>query len=222
MSAATDSTLVPRARPAEAAPPRARRESAGVRRAALVEAVLDVVAESGLAAASLRTVADRAGVSNGLIRHHFSGKEQMIVAAYATTVERLTAPGLEALTAPGLSARGRLRAFLGANLCEAVTTPRMFTLWANFLATIHVSPAMAAVHRRGYLDYRAQTEPLIAAVLDEAGREGDCRALGIEVNALIDGLWLEGSLLPADFAPGELVARAVAGAEKLLGVPLEG
>lgn len=218
MPAATPADLDPRARPA---PTRARRESAGVRRAALIEAVLDVVAESGLAAASLRTVADRAGVSNGLIRHHFSGKEQMIVAAYSVTVERLTAPGLEALTAPDLSARGRLRAFLGANLCEVVTTPRMFTLWANFLATIHVSPAMAEVHRRGYLDYRAQMEPLIAAMLAEVGREGDCRALGIEVNALIDGLWLEGSLLPADFAPGELVARAIAGAGKLLGVPLE-
>lgn len=198
-----------------------RRATAEVRRAALVEAVLDVVAERGLAAASLRTVADRAGVSNGLIRHHFSGKEQMIVAAYATTAERLTAPGLEALTAPGLSARARLRAFLAANLCAAVTTPRMFTLWANFLATVPVAPAMAEVHRRGYLDYRAQVEPLIAAVLAEAGRPGDCRALGIEVNALLDGLWLEGSLLPADFAPGELVARAVAGAEKLLGVALE-
>lgn len=217
----------PRPRPPGAAVARrtaTRRESADTRRAALIEAVLSIIAEQGLPAATLRAVADRAGVSNGLIRHYFSGKEQMLVAAYAATVERLTAPGLEVLTAPDMAPRARLRAFLAANLGPPLTTPRMFRQWASFMALIPVAPGMAEVHRYGYLDFRAQIEPLIASVLAQAGRAADateCRALAIEVNALVDGLWLEGSLLPEDFKPGELVARAVAGAEKLLCLTLE-
>ena len=227
MNAATDRRPGPRTRPTGAAvAPRApaRRATADTRRAALIEAVLSIIAEQGLAAATLRAVADRAGVSNGLIRHYFSGKEQMLVAAYATVVERLTAPGLEVLTAPDMAPRARLRAFLAANLGAPVTTPRMFRQWASFMALIPVAPGMAEVHRDGYLDFRAQIEPLIASVLAAAGQGADatqCRVLAIEVNALVDGLWLEGSLLPDDFKPGELVARAIAGAEKLLCLTLE-
>lgn len=203
--------------------PDLRRTTGEDRRHALIEATLDAVAEGGLPAATLRAVAARAGVSNGLIRHYFSGKEALLVAAYEVMVQRLMAPGRAVLADRTLAPAQRLARFVAANLDGEVVSPRMLRLWASFLATTHAEPAMAEVHRRGYLDYRVELEPLVADLLREAGLpQGDRRNLAIQVNALIDGLWLEGALLPCEFAGSELVRLGLEGTGRLLGVKLEG
>ena len=46
------------------------------------------------------------------------------------------------------------------------------------------------------------------------------RAEAIACNALIDGLWLEGSVLPEDFAAGELPRLGLEKIGALLGLPL--
>lgn len=199
-----------------------RRISADERRAALIEATLEVVADGGLAAATLRTVADRAGVSNGLIRHHFQGKEAMLIAAYEALIARMVAPGRAALAAPGLTAPARLARFVAASLSAELVQPAMIRQWASFLATIHADPAMADVHRRGYLGQRADIEPLLADARAACGLPpGDTALLATQVNALIDGLWLEGALLPGDFSPDDLTRLGLAGVARLTGVPLD-
>lgn len=50
-------------------------------RAALLRATISVVAEGGLRALTYREVATRAGVSHGLVRHHFGSRDQLIAAA---------------------------------------------------------------------------------------------------------------------------------------------
>ena len=42
------------------------------RRTDMIEATLDCIADLGIQATTVRAVAARAGVSNGLIRHHFA------------------------------------------------------------------------------------------------------------------------------------------------------
>ena len=44
------------------------------RRTDMIEATLDCIADLGIQATTVRAVAARAGVSNGLIRHHFTSK----------------------------------------------------------------------------------------------------------------------------------------------------
>ncbi|MBN9550954.1 MAG: TetR family transcriptional regulator, partial [Alphaproteobacteria bacterium] len=55
-----------------------RREGEERRRQDLIDATLDSVAEHGLQGATLRTIALRAGVTAGLIRHYFPGKEELL------------------------------------------------------------------------------------------------------------------------------------------------
>ena len=54
------------------------------RRARLTEVLLDVVAEGGLEAATIRTVAAAAGVSIGTVQHYFKTKDDMLGHAYRT------------------------------------------------------------------------------------------------------------------------------------------
>jgi AcrR family transcriptional regulator len=61
-------------------------ESEDVRRQDLVAATLDCIAEYGIQGATVRLIADRAGVTPGLIRHYFVSKDLMFQAAYREVV----------------------------------------------------------------------------------------------------------------------------------------
>ena len=201
---------------------RPRRLSGDARKGELIEATLAVIAEEGLRAATLRKVAERAGVSNGLIRHHFLGKRQMILDAYAATIERMTAPGLAALDRADLSPRRRLAAFVRASLDPGLSEPTLFSTWAAFVALVHVDADFESIHRAGYRDYQARFEPLIAAVLAESGRkDATASDLAIQINALLDGLWIENSLLARDFPEGALIGLALDGVARILNIEWE-
>ncbi|MBI3692761.1 MAG: TetR/AcrR family transcriptional regulator [Mycolicibacterium aromaticivorans] len=57
--------------------------SEGSRRSAIVEAALELFARRGTAETTLQTIADSAGVSVGLVQHHFSSKDGLIEAVEA-------------------------------------------------------------------------------------------------------------------------------------------
>ena len=78
-------------------------------------------------------------------------------------------------------------------------------------------------HERTYYKYRNRLEALIAAVLNETGRPRsapELRHLAIACNAVIDGLWMEGGVLPSAFAPDELSEIGVRSVGAILGIDL--
>jgi AcrR family transcriptional regulator len=200
-----------------------RRQSEDRRRHDLVEATLDCIAEQGLAGATVRAIALRAGVTAGLIRHYFPGKQELLQAAYRTTITRMTEQALAALTNAPAVPQARLMTFIQASLKPPVVDSRSFTLWAAFISRVHTDPAFAAVHQEGYLGFRDQVEALVANALAAVGRSvsrSELRRYAIAVNAVVDGLWLEGCLAGEMFESGELAEIGVVAVEALLDLPL--
>jgi AcrR family transcriptional regulator len=197
-----------------------RRESEESRREALILAALELVAEGGPEAATVRSIADRAGVTPGLIRHYFSGKEDLTRAAYRHMMEQMTADNVAVLeTAPDCPL-ARLTAFVTASLTPPVMQPLRLALWAGFLQLVRSDAVMRAIHEQTYLGYRDILERLIAALSRPGSDAARCRSDAIACNAVIDGLWMEGSALPDNFASGELVAIGLYAIGAILGVTL--
>lgn len=197
------------------------REEPESRRADLVAAALDLLAEAGPSGTTVRAIAEAAGLSPGMIRHHFTSKEDLLDAAYRTHMARQT-EGAERGLGAG-PARDRLRRFVAASLTPPVVDPRAVSLWAGFLHMVRRDPAMRATHEETYLAYRDRLQTLIAAALAEAGRSAgaeDLRRLAIACNAVIDGLWLEGGVLPEAFAAGEIEAIGLASVGRILDLDL--
>lgn len=197
------------------------REEPQTRRAELVSAVLDLMAEAGPGAATVRAIADAAGLSPGMIRHHFTSKEELVNAAYRAHMARQT-EGAERALGPG-SARAMLGRFVAASLTPPVVDPRAVSLWAAFLHMVRRDPLMLTTHEETYLAYRNRLQALIAAAFTESGRiagPAELRRLAIACNAVIDGLWLEGGILPEAFAEGEIAAIGLASVGTILGLPL--
>jgi AcrR family transcriptional regulator len=194
-----------------------RREAEDKRRDDLIAAVLDLVAEGGTDAATVRAIAERAGVTPGLIRHHFGEKEALMWAAYARLVDGMVSPCLAAATAAPSAPAARLRAFLTAALRQPVLDPRSVGVWAAFMHRTRADARLRVAHEDGYLAFRNALEQLIAALPRPPARPRDA---AIALNALLDGLWIEGGLLPERFAPFELERIALAAATRLLDTDL--
>ncbi|QAZ43319.1 TetR family transcriptional regulator C-terminal domain-containing protein [Mesorhizobium sp. Pch-S] len=198
-----------------------RREGEERRRQDLIQATLDSVAERGLQGATLRTIALRAGVTAGLIRHYFPGKEELLQEAYTTLVGRMTEQAKAALVMDGASPRQRLAAFVAANLGAPIIDARVFSLWATFIGRASADPALAHAHREGYLAFRNEVEAVVAEVLAAERHKADASQLrhhAIAINAIIDGLWIEGCLAGEMFSPGELAAIGIRAVEAELGL----
>lgn len=72
---------------------------AEARRQEVVEAVFRIVAVDGLERASLREVADEAGLAVGSVRHYFGSSDELLVFAFASVIDRITSRLEEKLSA---------------------------------------------------------------------------------------------------------------------------
>jgi AcrR family transcriptional regulator len=85
------------------------------RRAQMVQAAIDTIAEVGYTRASLDRIGARIGISKGLIGYHFAGKEELI----RQVVDDVIAEGIaymEPLILAQATGSGRLRAYIESNL----------------------------------------------------------------------------------------------------------
>jgi TetR/AcrR family fatty acid metabolism transcriptional regulator len=85
------------------------------RRAQLVRCAIDTIAELGYGQASLARIAERAGISKGVIAYHFNGKDELLTAIVAEVLARA-----EEYMRPRIgqesSGAGVLRAYIESNL----------------------------------------------------------------------------------------------------------
>lgn len=191
------------------------------RRAALIEATLDLIAEGGPQAATVRAIARRAGVTPGLIRHYFDTKEDLVAAAHEVLMTGLSEASLARLDEHPDDPLKRLSACLTSAVSPPVTDPRAMSLWAASMQLVPRDAAMRAVHETTYLAFRDRLEALIRDVLRTTGQSEDrARALAIAGNALLDGLWIEAGALPDHFAPDELKSIAIKAFSRLLQIEL--
>lgn len=189
------------------------------RRAALISAAIALISDGGPTAATVRAIAEHAGVTPGLIRHYFATKEALMRAAYAHVMDAMTQASVEVLAAAPDRPQARLAVFVAASLRPPVVDSRAMGLWAGFLHQMRADDAMRAVHEASYLHYRDLLQGLIAA-LPRVADAGQLRADAIACNAVIDGLWLEGSALPHAFAPQELERIGLRSVGAILGLDL--
>lgn len=179
-------------------------------RAALIEAALESLAAVGLGAVSVRDVAARAGVSPGLVRHHFGSFGGLLNEAYRSVTARVDTTLDEAIAAAGDDPERRMDAFLAASFSPAIVDRDLLSAWLGFWGMVRTDSAAAEIHTASFAAYRARIEGLLGDLARARGRTVDARAGGLGLSAMLDGLWLEMCLDPSTFGPEEavVVARA--------------
>lgn len=85
------------------------------RRAQLVTCAIDTIAELGYGQASLARIAERAGISKGVIGYHFAGKDELLAEVVAEVIAR-GGEYMRPYVSSASSGRARLRAYIESNL----------------------------------------------------------------------------------------------------------
>lgn len=159
-------------------PERAVRYGSG--RDALIEATIRVVANHGLRGLTNRTVAEEAGVTHGLVSHHFGSRDALISAALRYEVER-------SVSDPVLGAEIRTVDEFADNLVQMVDADADGQAFLyELILEGRRNPELADAVRAQYDEFREATR----RQLERLGLES-VPGLHLAVFACLDGLVLQ-------------------------------
>jgi AcrR family transcriptional regulator len=187
--------------------PKFHRATPAVRREALVDATLRCLKQFGHEGVSVRRISAAAGVSIGLINHHFPSKSGLIAETYETLALSLLDSIRSQAENKGVSPRDRLHNFFRAYFAPEILDPQLFNVWLVFWSMVAHSAEIRAVHFSTYGKYRAVLEALLGQLIDSgAAPPFRLRPAAIALSAFLDGFWVELSLSPSIFKPREAIA----------------
>jgi len=169
------------------------------RRQQLIDAAMEVIAEHGLSGTTTAMVTRRAGLSMGLVNHHFETKDNLLAEILLHLAEDLRASWLPAYENVALAPAEKLRAMVDALFGKEHCTPVRIRCWFAFFGD--------AGYRKAYRDtvepFDTERSRAIRSLCEVLTREGghedvDPDALALQIEALADGLWLSMMLYPKE------------------------
>lgn len=179
---------------------RTRRQQAALKtREKLIEAAILCMAEYGPAGVTLDRVTDTAGVSRGLVRHHFGGKRQLLISAFERLADEQRAKFNGGDTAIEHDPVATLRATVAASLRDAVGSRSRAHAWFGFWQAALRDPALGEINERLYADERNRYIELFRAAAQQQGLAIDEHQAGRGLQALADGMWNELVIDTKDF-----------------------
>jgi betaine-aldehyde dehydrogenase len=166
-----------------------RDEPEEARRQQLIEVTIDSLAEVGYVGSTLAQIAQRAGVSPGLVAHYFDDKDGLLEATFRTLARRINLRMRERIRL-ARTPRGRVQAVIDINLAPEEFDQRTGTAWLAFWGQVlHVKGlrrVQTVYQRRMLSNLRHALRRLVPA--DES------RSLAAMIAAMIDGVWLRAAL----------------------------
>lgn len=199
--------------------PRYERQLPEQRRQELIAATIECLKRNGHEGLSMRAIATQAGVSLGLINHHFPNKDELVAAAYRHFNSELVGGLKAAVQKAPPSPRARMRAFFRASFSRPNLDPEALAVWVVFWGMYRHSPLIQGVHRESYQGYVQLLRDMLTELVADGGPGAppvELRLAAIGLTALLDGLWLEWCLEPASFRPAEAVALCEAWVDHLV------
>ena len=194
-------------RPATSLQPQQNRRqlSAAASKDKLIEATILCMATYGPAGVSIERITDAAGVSRGLVRHHFGSKRQLLLEAF----QRL-ADGQRASFTPGPTEDddpvATLRAIVATDFREELAAPERAHAWFGFWQAALGDPDLKEINERVYAEERERYSELFREAARQRGLDIDPRKAGIGLVALADGAWIELLMAATDFSVDDALA----------------
>jgi AcrR family transcriptional regulator len=183
------------------------KKSPDVRRQELIDATFRCVCRYGTEQMSVRLIAQEAGLSLGMVRHHFRSKDELLAATLRHLSSKVQDQIAAAMKRADMSPIERLYAFIIACLHpQALDAPYVrarFLFWE----LAHTNKAVRQVHDEIYRRFEMQVKELIAAVAKANRTQLDLDVTTLAILALLKGIWVEWSLSPNRADPLKLMEQ---------------
>lgn len=171
--------------------PNTRASSIGqIRRAELSRAAFEVVVRYGLRKTTFEKVGEIAGVSKGVVLHHFSDKSVLLEAVFRRS-NALLSESLIELYRHADTPYDRLWAIVVANFHEQIFNRRVCQAWVTLVAEIPHSTQCQRIQTACNSRIQSNFKHELKHFLNEKDTDQTARHLG----TLIDGIWVRAGLL---------------------------
>jgi AcrR family transcriptional regulator len=152
----------------------------------ILDAVLSLLSQRGIAGVSMRTVAKEAGVSLGLLHYYYEDKVGLIRAALLRIEEddiSLLGPD------PGLPPEERLRAALRRVVSPEFLTTDYLALRLQLWSLAQAHEDFAEINTTAQHRYRERLADLIKDARPHLPRR-ECKRRAVDIDVIQNGLWL--------------------------------
>jgi AcrR family transcriptional regulator len=159
----------------------------GNRRSTILLSAATLFAAQGVAATSVRQIADRAGILSGSLYHHFASKEAIVDAIIRPYLDELCIRYRNVL-ADNHGAREQLRGLIRASLVMAAAQPHATEIYQNEFRYLIDTTGFEYLRSVG-----TQVQATWLAVITQGIRDGEFRkdvAPGVCYRLIRDAVWM--------------------------------
>ena len=190
--------------PPEKRPRRERKENAERRRRQILDATGRSIVNNGLQRTTLATVADEAGLSQGVAVFYFKSKNGLLTEALRDLYTAYENHWVAALDRVGDDPISRLVALVQADFDQQVCSPEILSVWFAFWGEQKFTPQYAAI--TSAFDVRRQE--VVRAIFRDLLPNDPARAAdGAEwLETLTDGYWQHLHLFPEQRRTEDMLA----------------
>lgn len=163
-----------------------RKLSREARREQLIEATIDVLAIKGYARITMSDVAERAGLSHGLVNFHFQSKELLLSETLAYLSQEYMRNWRQTLAAADPSPIAQLEAVIQADFDPVLWTPQRLAAWCAFWGEAQSRPLYQEKCGSNNAEYLQKLESLCADLLQG---KGNSVRVARAIRVVTEGLW---------------------------------
>ena len=183
-----------------------RKQPKDTRRAQLIEATIDAMAERGFARTTMSDVAAKAGLSHGLVNFHFESKDKLLLETLLYLSQEYRRNWVQALRDAPTDAPSQLLALFRADFVPEICTPARLAAWFGFWAEAQGRPLYQERCHANDAEYDAVLNRLCQRMSLELGYGADPVQIARVLNVTAQGAWLEMLNRRESFGPNEGIA----------------
>jgi len=162
-----------------------RRKSAAARREQLIAAGIACLGKGGMSAFTIDQICKQAGISRGLINHHFNTKDELLTCIYTVMTDHLVH---DYYAETSLT---RLEKIIEASFDEASFNRSNLRAWLAIWGQVGSNDALNQLHKVRYEHYKESIKSALRQLSLSIPVPFDVDSVARQLIALIDGLWLE-------------------------------
>ncbi len=182
-----------------------------IRRTELSRAAFEAVVRYGLRRTTLDKVGDIAGVSKGVVLHHFKDKSALLEAVFRRSNSLLSESVIE-LYRYAETPYERLWAIIVANFFETIFNRRVCQAWVSLISEVPHNAECQRIQIACNARIRSNLTHELKHFLSDDETKRAARHLGM----LIDGVWVRSGLLPEPLTSREAISELEYALSKLL------
>ncbi|MBW7920785.1 MAG: TetR family transcriptional regulator C-terminal domain-containing protein [Rubellimicrobium sp.] len=172
-----------------------RKKNADMRRRQLLGAAQRSIVRNGLSRTTLATVADEAGLSQGVAVFYYKSKTGLLVATLEDIYEKYEANWRRALAQAGDDPKERLLALVEADFDADICNKDSLSVWYAFWGEQKFTPQYSDITREFDLNRTEAIREICRALFPE-DQADVAESVAIWIDMLTDGYWQRMHLFP--------------------------